>query len=180
MARTTKEENGLIILTGENSMKFQVIHIAKRMVLVASFFMAVFFGQSIALADEVPNEKTIIPATSADIWQAIDKQAEELSKTINSDKLGEVHHYAFAIRDLVDALPEHSSQLSADKLDQVKANVKYVDTLAQRLDANGDANDKDGVKTNATKLQKLLESIRSNYLMPQSESKASTIQNTKK
>jgi hypothetical protein len=161
MARTTKEENGLIILTGENSMKFQVIHIAKRIVLVASFFTAVFFGQSIALADEVPHEKTI-------------------SKTINSDKLGEVHHYAFAIRDLVDALPEHSSQLSADKLDQVKANVKYVDTLAQRLDANGDANDKDGVKTNATKLQKLLESIRSNYLMPQSESKASTIQNTKK
>jgi hypothetical protein len=78
-------------------------------------------------------------------------------------KLSEVHHYAFAICDLVDALPEHSGQLSADKLDQVKANVKDVDTLAQRLDANGDANDKDGVKTNVTKLQKLLESIRLNY-----------------
>jgi hypothetical protein len=160
-------------------MKFYVSNIAKRIVFVGSLFMAVLFYQTLANADEFPSEKTKIPATSTEILVAIDQHVNELNKTIQAEKLDEVHHHAFAIRDLVDALPEHSSQLSSDKLDQVKANMKYVDVLAKRLDASGDEKDKVTTQTNFTKLQTVLESIRSSYSMSESGSKTSAIQNTK-
>jgi hypothetical protein len=160
-------------------MKLNVTRIAKRLVFVASLFMAVLFYQTLAIADETSSEKTKIPATSTEILAAIDQHENELNKTIQADKLDEVHHHAFAIRDLVDALPEHSSQLSSDKLEQVKTNMKYIDVLAKRLDTSGDAKDKAATQANFTKLQKLLESIRSSYSMPESGSKTSSIQNTK-
>jgi hypothetical protein len=160
-------------------MKLHVTRIAKRLVFVASLFMAVLFYQTLAIADETPSEKTKIPETSTEILASIDLHENELNKTIQANKLDEVHHHAFAIRDLVDALPEHSSQLSSNKLEQVKTNLKYVDVLAKRLDTSGDAKDKAATQTNFTKLQKLLESIRSSYSMPESVSKTSSIQNTK-
>jgi hypothetical protein len=103
------------------------------------------------------------PSTSAGIWQAIDSKTAELAKTIQSGKLTDVHHVAFAIRDLVATLPDHSSELSADKLAKVKAGVKFVATLADRLDASGDANDKAGAQDNADKLAGVLKSLRANY-----------------
>ncbi len=104
-----------------------------------------------------------IPATSTAIWQAIDQQAVALNKTIQSGKLAEVHHRAFAIRDLVAALPARSGSLPADKLAQIKTSVKFVATLAQRLDASGDAKDQVGTEANFKKLQEILAAIRAEY-----------------
>lgn len=101
--------------------------------------------------------------TSAGIWQAIDVKSAELAKTIQSGKLADVHHIAFAIRDLVVTLPEHSTDLPTDKLAKVKAGVKFVGTLADRLDASGDANDKAGAQDNYDKLTGVLKSLRANY-----------------
>lgn len=80
--------------------------------------------------------------------------------------LQELHHHAFAIRDLVAALPARSPSLPAGDLAKVKANVKFVATLAQRLDAAGDSNDKTESISNFNKLKVILASLRALYSKP--------------
>ncbi len=116
----------------------------------------------IALAAEA-SEKTVVPATIMGLWQAIDARSAELKKTIDSGAFDEVHHQAFAIRDLVAALPGKSSALSAENRAKVKTGVKFVATLAARLDASGDAKDAVGTKQNFEKLTNVLSSLRANY-----------------
>ena len=128
---------------------------------------AIAFGglvpASFALAAESAEAKTAIPATSEAIWQSIDKETEQLATLIQSNKLEEVHQRAFAIRDLVAALPSRSASLGADKVAAVKANGKFVAALAERLDAAGDAKDKAGTAANFEKLKGVLKTIRSSY-----------------
>lgn len=138
---------------------------------VAAYGMASAHGDehhdatSAPKAEEAPTAKmeTSTPTTADGIWQSIDQKTVELDKTIQSGALDQVHHHAFAIRDLVAALPEHSQSLSADKLAKVKGNVKYVATLAERLDATGDAKDKVGTQTNFEKLKKVLHGLHAIY-----------------
>lgn len=108
-------------------------------------------------------EKTVVPATLEGVWQAIDAKSADLKKTIDKGDLEEVHHHAFAIRDLVAALPAKSSALSAENLAKVKTGVKFVATLAERLDASGDAKDAAGTKQNFERLTTVLASLRANY-----------------
>ena len=117
-------------------------------------------GPSMATETEV---QTPIPATSAQIWRAIDGHIADLKGLIAKNTLKSVHQHAYAVRDLVRALPTHSSGLSASALATVSAQVKFVDTLATRLDASGDANDKSGTAANLTKLEKVLKTIRAQY-----------------
>lgn len=79
---------------------------------------------------------------------------------IRTGKLGELHHHAFAIRDLVKALPSRSGTLPAEKMAQIKTSSKYVATLAERLDAAGDANDKAASESSLRKLKGVLNGIR--------------------
>lgn len=118
---------------------------------------------TLAHAEEKAFTPVQIPATRAAIWRSIDKETELLDALIQAGKFEEVHHRAFAIRDLVAALPARSGSLPPDKLAQVKSNVQFVATLAQRLDATGDANDKAGTASNFKKLQGVLSAIRANY-----------------
>lgn len=105
----------------------------------------------------------VIPDTPAAIWQSIDEQVKALDGMLASGELEEVHHHAFAVRDLVRALPDHSQDLSQESLAQVKANIGYVDTLATRLDETGDSNDQVGAKVNLEKLKRILVRLRANY-----------------
>ena len=118
---------------------------------------------TLAHAEEKAFTQVQIPATSAATWRSIDKETELLNALIQAGKFEEVHHRAFAIRDLVAALPARSGSLPPDKLAQVKANVQFVATLAQRLDATGDAKDKAGTESNFRKLQGVLSAIRADY-----------------
>lgn len=121
-------------------------------------------GTAVILPVQASEEAPVqIPATSAAIWQAIDQQVAALSKAILTGIFDEVHHRAFTIRDLVAALPARSGSLPPEKLAQVKANVKFVATLAQRLDTTGDAKDKAGTESNFKKLQGVLSAIRADY-----------------
>lgn len=104
-----------------------------------------------------------LPPTADGVWQAIDQKTAELGKTIQSGSLGEVHHLAYAVRDLVTALPERSKSLPADKLAKVQSSVKFVSTLADRLDASGDAKDKAAAQADYEKLMKVLDGLRVNY-----------------
>ena len=103
--------------------------------------------------------KSTSPEITVSIWQAIDAKSAALKKTIDAGKLDEVHHEAFAIRDLVAALPPHSTSLTADKLAKVRDGVKFVATLAARLDAAGDAKDMAGTQQNYAQLTKVLASL---------------------
>ena len=104
-----------------------------------------------------------IPSTVTLIWQSVDKETDETAKAIQTGALGDLHHHAFAIRDLVAALPERSKDLPAAKLEKIKADGKFVATLAGRLDAAGDSNNKAASVSNFEKLKEVLKSIRSNY-----------------
>jgi len=109
-------------------------------------------------------ESTVtIPNTTAAIWQSIDSQANEVATLIQAGTLKDLHRHAFAIRDLVAGLLAHSATLPADKLAKVKSDGKFVATLATRLDAAGDSNDKTGAESNFDKLKNVLSSLRSNY-----------------
>ena len=124
---------------------------------------ALTLGPTPVAAAGKAEEKVSIPATSDAIWQSIDKETEQLAALIQSGKLEEVHHRVFAIRDLVAALPAKSASLGPEKVAQVKANVKFVDTLAERLDATGDAKDKAGTESNFQKLKTVLKTMRASY-----------------
>lgn len=110
-------------------------------------------------AAESEGPATQIPATADGIWQAIDQQSKDLKASINSGSLTDIHHKAFAIRDLVAALPDRSKTLPPEDLAKLQGEVKFVATLADRLDATGDANDKAGAQANYEKLVSVLNGI---------------------
>ena len=132
-------------------------------ILTAALLSGVLTLPPPALAAEKAEAPVSIPATAPAIWQAIDQQTAALGRAIQTGAFNEVHHRAYAIRDLVMALPARSNMLPADKLAQVKANLPFVATLAQRLDATGDAKDRAGTESNFRKLQQILAAIRANY-----------------
>ena len=116
-----------------------------------------------ATASPAAEATVVIPATSAEIWKAIDARMVELRADIGKGALKNVHKHAFAVRDLVRGLPSRSSGLSAAAITNVTAQVPFVDTLAARLDQTGDANDKPGTEANLAKLENVLKTIRANY-----------------
>ncbi len=108
-------------------------------------------------------ESTPIPATSAEIWQAIDSHVQELHAAAAKGKLASVHLDAFAIRDLTHGLSMHSQGLPEAALVKIKEQSKFVDILAARLDQTGDANDKAGTESSLSKLESVLKTIRDQY-----------------
>jgi len=147
-------------------MKIKLMNMIKPQPILLGALLAsslLFNPHMYAHAGEEHESKIEIPATAEAIWQSIDEERQELSKVIEAGKLDEVHHHAFAIRDFVAALPSHSNSLPANKLAKVKANGKFVATLAERLDVSGDAKDKSGTESNFKKLERILKSIRKNY-----------------
>lgn len=110
-------------------------------------------------ATQATGASTDIPDTADAIWQQINIHCVELKATIDGGALGEVHHHAFAIRDLVAALPSHSPNLSAEDQAKLQGQVKFVSTLADRLDASGDGKDQAGSKANYDQLMSVLSGI---------------------
>ncbi len=136
--------------------------IVKRTFLVVAVLAAGLGLATVSVTAAEQNTKVTIPLTTSGIWQAIDQHVAMLKSVIATGKLGEAHEHVFAVRDLVRALPEHS-HLSDAALATVKSNVKFVDTLAERIDQTGDANDKAGTQSNLDKLEGVLKSLRSQY-----------------
>lgn len=103
-----------------------------------------------------------IPDTADGIWQAIEQHSAELKATIANGPLSEVHLHAFAIRDLVAGLPARSPTLPAEDQAKLEGEVKFVATLATRLDETGDAGDQAGSQANYDKLVTVLNGITRN------------------
>jgi hypothetical protein len=115
-----------------------------------------------AQADEKGHKdaKTAVPGTAEGILKAIHMKHGELAKTVADKKLKDVHHLAFAIRDLANALP---AKAAADKKKQVEGTVKNIAKLAADLDDSGDANDQAKTEANLKKLDGLLKVLESQF-----------------
>lgn len=129
--------------------------------VLAGALLWVPFG--VASPDFAAEAGVIIPATSAGIWQAIDTHLRTLRELVAKNELTMVHEHAFAVRDLVRALPSRSPGLSAEARAKVGADVGFVDTLSARLDASADAKDRAGTEANLRKLEGVLKQIRVKY-----------------
>ncbi len=103
--------------------------------------------------EHTAKSETKVPDTAAGILQEIHKHHGELAETVKSKKLAEVHHHAFAIRDLANALP---AKVAADKKARVEGSAKNIAKLAEDLDKTGDANDQAGTEANLKKLDGVL------------------------
>jgi rubrerythrin len=114
-------------------------------------------------ADEEGKKKIKIPDTVEDTWKEIHMHHMELHDVVKTKKLDMVHHHAFGVRDLVNALPDKSKDLPADKLAKVKANAKFVEDLAKRLDESGDANDQATTEANLKKLDGIIKTLEAQY-----------------
>src|SRR5207342_2752991 len=73
---------------------------------------------------------TPVPDSLDGVWQAIDANNADLKAMIENGDLANVHGRAFAIRDLVAALPGKSDSLSADEQEKLDHAVTFVATLA--------------------------------------------------
>lgn len=103
------------------------------------------------------------PEALAGIWQDVKARETELQGLIGRKELSKVHETAFALRDLVAAMPAKSGQLPADQQKKLAGNVKFVATLAERLDTSGDANDQGATAANFKQLQAVLKAIEALY-----------------
>lgn len=101
-----------------------------------------------------------IPATGEGIWQEIHKRHGELEEVVKSKKLDDVHHHAFAIRDLAKALV---AKTPANKKTVVKATVKKISMLAAELDKSGDAGDQAATEVNMKKFDGTLDNLEAQF-----------------
>jgi len=109
---------------------------------------------------EEKGEKIKIPDTVEGIFKEIHHHHMELAETVKNKKLADVHHHAFAIRDLANALP---AKAPADKKAQVQGTAKNIGKLAEDLDASGDANDQAKTEANLKKLDGLLKVLETQF-----------------
>ena len=110
--------------------------------------------------------KVKIPETVEGIFKAIHEHHHHLAETVKNKKLADVHHIAFAIRDLAIALP---AKAPADKKTQVQGTVKNIAKLAEDLDKTGDAGNQVGTEANLKKLDGILKVLHTQFGMKMQE-----------
>ena len=98
-------------------------------------------------------EKMVMPETADGIMTEIHKHHGELADVVKSKKLADVHHHAFAIRDLANGLP---AKVAAVKKARVEGSVKNIAKLAEDLDKTGDDNNQAATEANLKKLDGVL------------------------
>jgi hypothetical protein len=98
-------------------------------------------------------EKMVMPETVDGIMAEIHKHHGELADVVKAKKLADVHHHAFAIRDLANGLP---AKVAADKKARVDGSVKNIAKLAEDLDKTGDDNNQAATEANLKKLDGVL------------------------
>jgi len=104
-----------------------------------------------------------IPDTAEGIWHAIDEKGEHLAEVIEEGKLSDVHKIAFAIRDLAQALPEVSQELSKAKHKQLEGFVSRIADHAKNLDNYGDNGQQEKTEVEFEQLAKRLGFMRKLY-----------------
>jgi hypothetical protein len=92
---------------------------------------------------------TKIPATVTEIWAEIHKQQTKLAATVEKKDLGEAHDHAFAIRDLVKALPE---KIAAENKTKAEEGAKEIAKIAAEIDKTAAARAQKATEANVKKM----------------------------
>jgi hypothetical protein len=106
---------------------------------------------------------TPIPPTVAGIWALIDTKDSELGTIIRTRQMNYVHHHAFSIRDLVNALLQRAGRCKTAPLEKFTEESASVATLAMDLDRASDADDGSSLDRAYTRLQSVLKAIRVDF-----------------
>ena len=134
--------------------------ITKSLIISSLFAVTTVVGVSAPTAAFAESEAKIsIPATADGIWKAVDQEMATLGQLISDKKLATLHEHAYAVRDLIAALPEHAAKLSSDNQAKLASDEKFVAALASRLDQSGDSGDQVGAQSNYEKLSGVLANI---------------------
>jgi len=104
--------------------------------------------------------EAVTPAGSAaEVWGQISTEQAKLEEVIRTGRLAEVHHLAFAIRDLSVAVAGKApSSADATKLQETLSQIK---ASASALDEYGDAGNLGGVKQEYARFQQALATLKS-------------------
>jgi ABC-type glycerol-3-phosphate transport system substrate-binding protein len=105
-------------------------------------------------------EKVAPAATLAGIWTQIADEQSKLSTAIQNGQLKDVHHLAFAIRDLVLAAADKAKAASPASGSKLDGMVEQVKASATKLDELGDAGNLSGTQTEYAKLETILGAIK--------------------
>lgn len=138
------------------------------LLLAMGLFAAIGLGgNQFALAQESKahqehKERIDVPETVDGIVKEIHKHQKELADTVKAKKLDDVHHHAFAIRDLAKALP---AKTNSDHKKMVENAVKKVSQLAEALDKSGDAGDQEKTESNLKKMDAALKTLEEHATM---------------
>ena len=108
------------------------------------------------------SETVKIPDTVDGILKDIHTHHQELADTVKAKKLADVHHHAFAIRDLAKALP---AKANPDHKKMIENAVKKVSQLAEDLDKSGDAGDQTTTEANLEKMDAALKTLEEHATM---------------
>lgn len=131
----------------------------KSLIISSLFAVATVVGASAPIAAFAETESKIaIPATADGIWKAVDQEMATLSQLIADKKLATLHEHAYAVRDLVAALPAHVKLSAADQ-EKLGSDEKFIAALASRLDQSGDSGDQAGAQSNYDKLKGVIANI---------------------
>jgi hypothetical protein len=115
-----------------------------------------------AEAEHGESAETVTPAgTVGGIWTQIGDEQTKLSAAIQNGQLKDVHHLAFAIRDLVVALANKANAASPAAAPKLNGMVAQVKASATKLDELGDAGNLSGTQAEYAKLETLLSAIKS-------------------
>ena len=94
----------------------------------------------------------------AEVMKQIHELHTKLAATVSEKKLEDVHHLAFAIRDLAATLPP---TFQSEKQVKVAATVTNISSIASALDESGDAKDQLKTEANLKKLDGLVKMLES-------------------
>jgi hypothetical protein len=102
------------------------------------------------------SHSTKIPDTVEGIWKAIYAKHEQLVSTVAAKKLGDAHDYAFAIRDLVKALP---AKVPAESKTKAEEGAKEIAKLAADIDKSSAAGAQKATETNVKAMRAALTAL---------------------
>jgi hypothetical protein len=100
---------------------------------------------------------TKIPVTVEDIWKKIHEQQGKLTSVVAQKDLGEAHDHAFAIRDLVKALP---AKVAAELKTKAEEGSKEITKLAADIDKSSAAKAQKATEANVKKMDEAIAKLK--------------------
>ena len=100
---------------------------------------------------------TKIPATVEEIWKKIQEQQGKLTRVVAEKDLGEAHDHAFAIRDLVKALP---AKVPTAEQTNAEAGAKEIAKIAADIDKSSAAKAQKATEANVKKMDEAIAALK--------------------